>query len=351
MSVGTSQVSGVANGSGPGATGAGAAGGAGAGSSLLRASAALPGGLLEQPLSFAVNGEDLRGILIAGPQARATGLLFLHGWGGTRGGPHNLLTHLARAAASAGYPSLRFDFRGRGESAGDGLQATLPGMASDCLAAAEVLQKQAGVNKLVLVGLCSGGNVGIGALDRLPQVSGLYLMSVYPFSDADSFGREARRTMNYLREYRRKLFMGSTWRRLLRGELDLGGVWRVLFGRWRRPAAKAAASPPASPASGPAGAPASLPGQTPVALGGPPPQPGGQRHLDKLLLRRPAVHMVYGAADPDFQLSWDYFQAFARRGGLPIVFKQMPGANHNFYAQAWTQELTTDLQTFLRSLP
>jgi len=322
----------------------------------LAPSALLPGGLAETPVTFTVGDAALRGILIAAPTpgaARDTGLLVLHGWAGTRGGPHNLLTQLARAAAANGYPSLRFDFCGRGESEGDGLTASLPGMAADCLAAASTLQKRAGVRKIVLVGLCSGGNVGIGALDRLGPVAGLYLLSVYPFSDADSFGREARRTMHYLREYGRKLRRADTWRRWLRGELDLRAVWRVLFGAWRkqRPAADSTAPAPSAAPAGEALAPPPAAGHTPAAPGGPPPTPGGRQHLAKLLRHRPPVRMVYGDADPDFQLSWDYFQAFARESGLPIAFKRLPGANHNFYSQAWTREIHDDLQAFLGNLP
>jgi pimeloyl-ACP methyl ester carboxylesterase len=151
-------------------------------------SATIGDGVTEQAFAFTVDNATVKGTL-AKPEIHAdTGIVFVHGWSGNRTGPHGLLTAVARSAAVNGYPSLRFDFRGRGESEGDGLQSTLVTMADDLVAAARVLLAQTGVRRLVYVGLCSGGNVTIGALKRLPRADGLVLLSVYPFSDGDAFG-------------------------------------------------------------------------------------------------------------------------------------------------------------------
>ena len=344
-----------------------------AGSSRLVAAVPLGAGVVEEALSFAVGGEAVRGVLLRAEARAAVGLLFLHGWGGVRGGPHNLLTEMARALAGDGVPSLRFDFRGRGDSAGNGLAASLDGMADDALAAAACLRQRTGVKHLILVGLCSGGNVGLGVLDRLPEATGLFGLSVYPFGDGDSFGRQARRTAHYLREYWGKVWRADTWRRAWRGELHYGIIAKVLFGGFRRRRAAAsaggtpacatssakatAAATESAPVAGPsataipavtvatAAAPA---GSTPQQLGGAPKRQG-TRHLHNLLARRLPVRLIYGNADPDFRASFAYFKSFADEHQCPVVFKVIPGASHNFYSRAWTTELIEELRAFVRA--
>jgi pimeloyl-ACP methyl ester carboxylesterase len=56
---------------------------------------------------------------------RNPSIVMLHGWSGTRTGPHQMLTRAARAFAADGYRALRFDFAGRGDSDGDTESATL----------------------------------------------------------------------------------------------------------------------------------------------------------------------------------------------------------------------------------
>lgn len=49
--------------------------------------------------------------------------------------PHRLFVRMAEALAQAGYVSLRFDFRGSGNSDGDLADMTLAGELDDALAA------------------------------------------------------------------------------------------------------------------------------------------------------------------------------------------------------------------------
>jgi dienelactone hydrolase len=285
---------------------------------------ALGGGMTERAVTFTVEGQRVVGNLIAAEREQPPlALLLLHGWGGVRSGPHDLLTHFARAAAQSGYPSLRFDFRGRGESELAGAEATLGHMGEDAVAAARYLQKQTGAARLCLVGICSGGNVAIGVLPRIPEAAGMFLLSVYPFGDGDSFARDARRTWHYLREYWRKLFLAGTWRKIVRGEVYYRDIARILVGRLKRRRAAATPETAAAPKV---------------------------RPLDHLARQPIPVQIIYGEADPDFRASYDYFAAYAREHATGLRLATIPGANHNFYAHTWKTQLTDQLLAMLATL-
>jgi pimeloyl-ACP methyl ester carboxylesterase len=90
----------------------------------------------------------------------------LHGWGGSGAGPHRIFVRLTRALAARGCPGLRFDFGGRGLSDGTAQAVTLDGMIADARAASACLKTHTGCGEIAYVGICSGGNVAIGAASR-----------------------------------------------------------------------------------------------------------------------------------------------------------------------------------------
>lgn len=287
-------------------------------SELLQTAVPVGDGAREEAVGVVSGGRTLRGnLVLAGCDHPA--VLFLHGWAGNRGGPHQLLTAAARALARDGISSLRFDFSGRGESDGDSGAATLEMMAGDALAAAACLRARSGARELVLSGICSGGNVAIGVADRLPEAAGLFLMSVYPFSAGDSFGRRAHRTAHFAAEYWRKLWRRETWRKVWRGAVDVRQVAKVLFGHYRgRPAQRLERE--------------EGPGEGPLA------------NLRREGLR---ICMAYGDADPDFAASHAYYRDFAERHGVAVDWMICPGANHNFYSLTWKRALIDRLRRFV----
>ena len=73
---------------------------------------------MEESVKIESAGERLVGVWSepeGGRRLPAT-VVTLHGWGGYRIGPHRMIVKLCRALADAGISSLRFDFRGRGDS-------------------------------------------------------------------------------------------------------------------------------------------------------------------------------------------------------------------------------------------
>ncbi|MBR5026439.1 MAG: hypothetical protein IKX48_15365, partial [Victivallales bacterium] len=104
--------------------------------SKLSPEAIVAAGVREKAISFAVDGQPINGILATPENDAPKGvIIFSHGWSGFRSGPAGILTTLARMFAQHGFVSLRFDYRGRGESGGNGLESTLTTMADDLVAA------------------------------------------------------------------------------------------------------------------------------------------------------------------------------------------------------------------------
>ena len=189
--------------------------------------------LTEQVVTFSAQDKKLAGHLIHAQQTEPA-ILFLHGWAGLRTGPHGLLTHLARNAGQSGFSSLRFDFYGRGDSGHSRSEASLDQMGMDARHALDYVLEATGATKAIVVGICSGGNVGLGALTGDPRVVGFFLMSVYPFGDGDSFGRDLNRTAHHAKGYWQKLWQRQTWKRFLRGDVSLKGVAKTLTGHWMK---------------------------------------------------------------------------------------------------------------------
>ena len=282
-------------------------------------------GVRESTVHFPVAGCRLAGNLIVPTATPDAAVLFVHGFSGTRCGPHDLLTQLARDLGSANLASLRFDLRGRGESEGDGMTTDLAGMAEDVLGAVDFLRRRQPADKIILAGLCSGGNVAIGALPRLPDIAGLILLSVYPFSDGDTFARDVHRTWHYLRVYAGKACQAETWRRLCRGQVHPGAVLRVLCEHFRKPCT--AATAPADASAAAAKAPT--------------------RHLSNLRPDVPVL-MVYGTADPDTKAARRYFERYSEAHELAVRFEEIQDANHNFSSSEWTAALCRLVRDYCR---
>ena len=73
----------------------------------------------EHAVTFPCAGEQLLGIVAAPELPQATGVLIVVGGPQYRVGSHRQFLLLSRALAEAGYPAMRFDFRGMGDSTGE----------------------------------------------------------------------------------------------------------------------------------------------------------------------------------------------------------------------------------------
>jgi len=299
----------------------------------------------EEIFPFAVGTRRLHGILhLPANNQYRDAIIFSHGWSGNRCGPANLLSELARTLAESGYAVLRFDFGGRGESEGEGLSTTLLTMADDLCAATKAVKKHLGCEKIIYLGLCSGANVIIGTLKRLPEAKKLLLLSVYPFSDGDTFARDLNRTCHFLQIYWQKACCSDTWKRLFAGDVRLRQVLRVILGPLfkRGQNCKKEGKEPPSPARKP------LPGlKAAVQEGRKDASKAPKTHLRNLRKDLPAL-FIYGSEDPDARPAEKYYREYTEENNLPAIFRTLIGANHNFSSVAWRQQLLQEMLSFLQ---
>lgn len=168
----------------------------------------------ERVLEFDVAGDGCLGILHECASSAALGVVLVVGGPQYRVGSHRQFVLLARALATAGVPTLRFDYRGMGDSAGEARDFTA--IDADIRAAVDTLARASGVSNVVIWGLCDAASAALNyaATDR--RVAGLVLLNPWVHSPAT----EAQvRLKSY---YLSRLRSPELWRKLLRFEFD----WR-----------------------------------------------------------------------------------------------------------------------------
>lgn len=167
----------------------------------------------ERPVFFSAGGEELFGI-ITEPTAASNGIgLILLGGGAVPAPNRNgLSVRIARRVAALGYHSLRFDYRGVGESTGvtDSYRLDRP-FVDDVLAAVRCLEEH-GVRDVALAGTCFGARTALASAAGISRLRGVALLAppVRDFQMGD-LAIEATPTSTFLQ----RTFRLRTLRRLL----------------------------------------------------------------------------------------------------------------------------------------
>jgi exosortase A-associated hydrolase 1 len=196
---------------------------------------------VQHPLFFDCGDDRLIGVLSLPPADMPpadTALLVIVGGPQYRVGSHRQFALLARAVAAAGYPALRFDVRGMGDSSGT--PRPFEALDDDIAAAIDALQRaQTSVRDIVLWALCDGASAALLYLDRRadPRVRALCLLNPWVRSPA---GLAQTHVKHY---YLQRLTQPTFWRKLLGGGVArraAGELWSNL--RLARSAGRAKAS-------------------------------------------------------------------------------------------------------------
>lgn len=255
-------------------------------------------------------GETLVGVhhKSSAAKPRAT-IVMLHGWSGTRSGPHQMLTRAARYFAEREFDCVRFDFSGRGDSDGDTLLATLATMRDDARDIFRWVEKQSEAPLWVL-GLCSGCEIAVAAVE--PQIKGAILWSAPVFAALpEESGQKQKRASN-LKKYARKLLNPATYLKILRGQVDTKGVKSAMQGgggaaHKNRESNEAGQLPPGFRASS----------------------------LKSWSNFKGDIWQIYGGADPILGSARDFYANHSPRISR---FHVVENANHSFYGLGWEHE-------------
>ncbi len=239
-------------------------------------------------------------------QMRTTGVILLSGtFGGTTTlGRNRMWLKMARALADRGYPVLRFDYAGIGDSSGDATCYALESPAVTELHAGFDLLSSHGVTDFLVVGTCYGSRSALAGSVGEERVRGIHLLVPPVRSGTKGVGGA-----DHLAEYvgtaslAKKVFSKRIMRKLFRSKKAREAAWRVvtqklrsLVGRRTQPATPDAAEE-ADDTRGAA--------------------VGFQRPLRRLLSDGVSVHFLYGTDD----YFWTEFDE-ARNGRLGEALQQ-----------------------------
>jgi len=166
-------------------------------------------GILSRPDAAAVLGDVALLVVVGGPQYRV--------------GSHRQFVRLARAAASSGFATLRFDFRGMGDS--EGAQRNFEDTTED-IAAALVALRQAvpQAKRVALWGLCDGASAALLFLHKYADtdVAGLALLNPWVRSEVSLAKAQVK---HY---YRQRLMDMAFWKKLLSGKIAISALVGLL---------------------------------------------------------------------------------------------------------------------------
>lgn len=171
----------------------------------------------EEAFIFPCVGDELLGIVAVPERPAATGVLVIVGGPQYRVGSHRQFLLLAHALAAAGYPVMRFDYRGMGDSGG--ALRDFESVDEDIAAAIDAFYRQCPqLDRVVLWGLCDAASASLLYCDAMddPRVQGLVLLNPWVRSATTLARTQAK---HY---YRQRLLQGEFWRKLLSGKVGIG---------------------------------------------------------------------------------------------------------------------------------
>lgn len=176
----------------------------------------------EFPLVLPCGADLLSATLhVAGPEARRGVVIIVAGGPQYRAGAHRQFVSMARKLAAQGFPVLRFDLRGMGDSSGSylGYEHSVP----DIRAAVDALMaRQPQLREVALVGECESASGILFYAFRDPRVSGTVLINPWVRTT------EGRAQVILKDYYLDRLRSPEFWAKLRSGTFSVGGSLKSL---------------------------------------------------------------------------------------------------------------------------
>lgn len=169
----------------------------------------------ETPLVFDCNESRLVGIITQPEHPAETGVVIVVGGPQYRAGSHRQFTLLARQLAGQGIASIRFDYRGMGDSEGD--MRNFENIDLDIRSAISNLMTHVPqIRQVALWGLCDAASAALYYGHTDPRVKGLVLLN--PWVHTEASAARARIKHYYLARLLSKAF----WAKLFTGKVKMG---------------------------------------------------------------------------------------------------------------------------------
>ena len=270
----------------------------------------------EQALTLECQGDALVAVLTVPERSHYVGVLIIVGGPQYRVGSHRQFLLLARALASNGIPTFRFDHRGMGD--GPGESRSFDDIGVDIAAAITAFQTHCPqVDRIVLWGLCDGASAALlywhDTFD--PRIAGMVLVNPWVRSGA---GMAKTHIKHY---YGQRLLEKEFWIKLLRGNVDIGGAFRTFVGNLMLAGTTGRTSPMAE----------AIDFQDRMAEG--------------LRSFRGSVLLILSGRDLTAKEFLEYAQSTPRWAGLlervDMIRHVLPEADHTFSSASWSREVET----------
>lgn len=305
-----------------------------------------------EPVTFLCEGSRLYGSLHR-PSKRlpgAPGVILLNQGPVDRAGSHRLYIKLTERLTAMGLVVLRFDARGVGESEGawpqEDVRITVPDIyghiqrgawTPDALAAIEFMRREAGVDRVVLGGLCGGAVTAVFAGADHAAVDAVFGIGM-PVTFAHVTQLAAVPDAVLKREasgYFRKLLRPSAWTRFLTFQTDYRTIVRLFSAQLRRRLSRLRT------ADGRAEENEENDQAVNVPL---------LKTIDRAARARKPLLFVFSGNDDLWHEFEERLPRFgADRSRLPFDLVTIPNANHILTEDRWQQELYDQVATWLTS--
>lgn len=257
-----------------------------------------------------IEGQTVHGLVELPGDHRETdkkAIVFLHGMGGYRTGPHDMFVYFSGKFAQRGYHCVRFDFRGKGYSGDARFVTSAASMLDDIQAVVDYVKDELKIANISLCGICLGAKLALYYAKSKGSIQDLFLLSSVPLrNDEVSRSIAHKQVRIYASEYIRKLFQPKTWVKVFSGQIHGKEICKRVF----RPYLSRQGA------------------QRGGAAGG----------ADFLSAVRMAV-VVHAERDPDTWVAKPQIEDVLSVHQIQYHSEIIPGANHSFYSTEWTRKI------------
>lgn len=273
--------------------------------------------MTETALAFDCAGDTLVGVLHPAAAAARRGVVFVVGGGPQcRVGGHRQLTLWARRLAAEGFPSLRFDYRGMGDSHGEFRGFEDCDEDIRCAIDRFVASVPGGLDEVVLWGECDAASAILFYAFRDARVKGIVLLNPWVHTEAG----QAQVMLRFY--YLQRLLQPSFWRKVFSGRFNPVASLSSLLQTVRQSRGTAAAAP--APDALLAAIPRELPLPQRLLL-------GMQRFAGPVLLVLSGRDLIAREFETAAAASPAWQQQLGRAG---VTRRDLPEADHTFSSAA-----------------